>query len=332
MIRSLGALAGLTLAAFNAVPTVAAAQEAAQDIVIVESDAPLPLEPEATNPSKRRSIGHGRIITNDLLGDTQDRWRTGSATLSWAWARSEGAIPTSFGDLLELRLHGEVVAPESLLRYRPKDRPIGGLTVLSLYTHYDIRGTETSIGGELAMTGGQTGLIDFQSWLHDQFNVPRAAPGIVANQLANEFYGGAVVEMGRPVGLGSKVWTRPFVEARYGVEDLVRVGFDLSFGQLNYGAVMGRDSVSGQRYRIGGTGDTGVSFTLGADAAYVADSALMPTGTVKIEDMRYRYRAGFNWQREEGLSGFYGLTYLSEEFRGQNEGQVVGSLRLQMKF
>ena len=38
------------------------------------------------------------------------------------------------------------------------------------------------------------------------------------------------------------------------------------------------------------------------------------------------------WQWADDVSFFYGATYLSEEFQGQGEGQVVGSLKVNFNF
>jgi hypothetical protein len=46
---------------------------------------------------------------------------------------------------------------------------------------------------------------------------------------------------------------------------------------------------------------------------------------------RERLRAGVGW-RGERLDAFYGLTYLSPEFEGQDEGQVLGSAHVNFRF
>ena len=76
----------------------------------------------------------------------------------------------------------------------------------------------------------------------------------------------------------------------------------------------------------------GLTFTAGADIAYVADSLYLPEqGGYELEELRHRARLGVKWQGE-ALSAFYGLTYLSEEFSTQREGQLSGSLQIQMRF
>ena len=66
--------------------------------------------------------------------------------------------------------------------------------------------------------------------------------------------------------------------------------------------------------------------------AYVEDSVYLPDNIgVDLKNNRYRLRAGVNWQGATS-SVFYGLTYLSEEFENQPEGQLVGSVRLKFEF
>ncbi|MEO0381691.1 MAG: DUF2219 domain-containing protein, partial [Pseudomonadota bacterium] len=94
-----------------------------------------------------------------------------------------------------------------------------------------------------------------------------------------------------------------------------------------------RDTVTGHQYRAIEGDWTGFSITLGADIAHVEDSAFLPDGDpVSLDESRERVRAGVHWRSETGLSGFFGLTYLGEEFEGQGEGQTIGSIRLNIGF
>ena len=136
-----------------------------------------------------------------------------------------------------------------------------------------------------------------------------------------------VVEGGRRHELGPRAPVRPFVEARAAAETLVRVGFDWTYGQMDRDALLVRDPVAGQRYRVITSDWTGYSFTLGADIAYMDSSVLLPDDRgPTLEQTRERVRAGVMWQGARGQSSFAGLTYLGEEFDGQGEGQVVGSI------
>ena len=72
-------------------------------------------------------------------------------------------------------------------------------------------------------------------------------------------------------------------------------------------------------------------WVLGADLAHVFESGYLPAGGVALEPQRQRLRAGLHWQGEAAAI-FYGLTYISPEFAGQPEGQLLGSLNVSLKF
>jgi len=94
-----------------------------------------------------------------------------------------------------------------------------------------------------------------------------------------------------------------------------------------------RDPVTGQRYQVIQGPEPGFSFLFGADTAYVDSSELLNRDRgIRLTDARTRVRTGVNWQGESGSSIFYGLTWLGEEFEAQKESQVVGSVRLRLKF
>ena len=114
---------------------------------------------------------------------------------------------------------------------------------------------------------------------------------------------------------------------------MARAGVDLTFGDYGAGGLRLRDSTTGQRISaVDGGIDSGFSFLVGGDVAYVDSSRYLPAdrGYV-VEDVRYRMRAGINYAF--GSSNiFYGLTRLSEEFVGQPGGQTVGSVSFGIEF
>lgn len=279
----------------------------------------------------RITLGWGRLFTNDALGDMHDRWRTGSYTLSRIRGPQwEGVLPSTPGEIVELRLRAETVAPADLVTPEPDDRRFAGLLGLGIHTHFLTRGIETSAGVDLAITGPQTGLGRFQRQVHDLLDLPR--PQVLDDQIPDEVHFQATVELGRPVALGKGTF-RPFVEVQAGLEDLVRAGADLSFGTYTKGALMVREAVTGQRYRAVPLDRLqGYSFTVGADAARVFDSALLPEGgAAELSDQRHRVRAGVHWQGETS-EVFYGLTWMGEEFAQQPETQMLGSVNLRLRF
>lgn len=281
----------------------------------------------------RTRVGYGLVFTNDVIGDGDDRWRSGSVASSRVYAPGwDGTAPAGFGEMLELRFNGEIIAPDDISTPAPGDRPFVGALSLGLHSHMTQGHMEYALGGDLVVTGEQTGLDDFQGFLHDIFGGDEMSGTVRRNQVDDEFYPTAVIEAGRSFELGALRF-RPFAEARVGVETLVRAGADITFGRLTQGELLVREPVTGQRYRVVREDVPGYAFVLGADIAYVEDSEFLPARSgVQAEDTRARVRGGMHWEGRGGGSVFYGVTWLGEEFEGQDEGQVVGSLQFRLRF
>lgn len=285
----------------------------------------------ASAQDERVTLGWGRLFTNDVFGDTRDRWRTGSYTLSRVRGGEwQGHLPAIPGDILEFRAVGETIAPADLLSPDPDDRRYVGSLTFGLHTHFDWQGFDTSLGGNLVITGPQTGASNLQARIHDLVGLPE--PQVFGDQIGDNFFPTAVAEISRRIALPQGE-LRPFVEAQAGVEDFVRVGADLSFGGYTREALMLRDGPSGQRYRaVSGSRVEGFSVTVGGDIARVYDSEYFVDGdAAQFEDTRSRARAGIHWQGERSEM-FYGLTWLGKEFNTQPDTQVVGSINLRVKF
>ena len=284
----------------------------------------------------RVTLGWGRMFTNDALGDARDRWRTGSYSVSRIrginWS---GELPSTFGEILEFRARAETLAPGSLVAPGLGDRRYAGVLAFGLHTHFDWRGNDVALGADLAFVGPQTGISNFQGLVHDLLGLPKST--VYDDQLGNAVYPTLVAELGRNVDIAGTARLRPFVEAQAGLETFLRVGGDLVIGQFGRGDLMLRDTATGQRFRaIDGSPGQGVSFVLGGDVTHVFDSKLLPIGDgaglgARLADTRARVRAGVHWQGKKS-SIFYGLSYLGREFEQQPEGQVLGSLSLNMKF
>lgn len=276
----------------------------------------------------RKALGFGHFLNNDVLGDGKDRWQSGSYTMSWlrgpGWT---GSLPGRPFEILEYRLGGAIISPA---HGKGTDRRYVARSMLSLHTPFAaFGGTEADLGLGLVWTGPANGLSDFQKSLHDLLHGP--TPQGADRQLPNHLYPMASAELARPVALG-RAELRPFVEARAGDETLLRLGADLAFGAREPGALWLRDEITGHR-SIGIAGDPqpGIGFVIGADVAHVFDSAWFPADGVTMEPTRTRLRAGVT-TRLAGVGVFYGLTWLSKEFEGQPEAQLLGSLRLRMRF
>ncbi len=283
--------------------------------------------------TKRRVLGYGRLTTNDLIGDGQDRWRTGSVTSSRIWGYDwNGTAPSRLGELLEIRLQGQIIAPDNLTAVNVNDRPYAGVLSLGLHTYASNRDLEYSLGMDLTVIGPQTRLGQLQKGLHKLLGVPEPSDAMLASQIQNQFRPTFVAEMGRTFSVGQGIELRPFGEMRIGDETLARVGVDFTFGSVGQGELLARESITGQRYRLIYRSAPGFSFVIGGDIAYVSDSVYLPADRgFQIEERRDRARAGIHWQGENA-SAFYGLTYLSPEFERQGEGQIAGSVRVKLRF
>jgi hypothetical protein len=291
------------------------------------------LLPQDAEAQQRERIGYGRLITNDYIVDGQDRWRTGSVQSSRLWGRGwTGVLPTQPGEILELRFGAEIIAPDDLDTPALGDRPFATALTAGLHTHFDRKGIEIALGADLVMTGPQTRLDKLQEAFHDLVGVEKASDATRAAQVGNAIYPTLVAEAGREFDLSANARMRPFLEARAGVETLVRAGVDVTFGEVGRGELMVRDGVTGQRYRTIGADFSGFAFVMGGDIASVSDSQYLPASSgVEVRDMRTRLRAGLHWQGDQ-MAAFYGVTWLGKEFEGQDEGQFLGSIRLDLNF
>ncbi|WP_397542718.1 lipid A-modifier LpxR family protein [Roseovarius salis] len=285
--------------------------------------------------AQERGLHYGLLFTNDSLGDGEDRWRTGSFASSLAYAPGwSGALPRGLGQLWELRVNGQVIAPSNLQAPAPQDRVYAQALSFGLHTHFQPNAIEYSLGGDLVVTGPITQLDHLQEIFHDIFGGRGASPAAKAAQISDDLDPALVVEAGREFRLGHAARLRPFIEARAGVETLVRAGADLTFGRFGAGGLLVRSPVTGQRFSvIQEDAYQGVSLFMGADIAHVASSEFIPSsGAARLRDTRSRARAGMHWRNRSGTSLFYGLTWLGKEFATQSETQVVGSMQLRVKF
>ena len=283
---------------------------------------------------ERETLGYGRIFTNDFFGDNMDRWRSGSYAYSIVRGTEwQGRAPSAPGAILEYRLQTEIIAPSTLNGAGSNDRAYAGTLSAGLHTHFSNGGADVSLGVDVVAVGPQTGVADMQDWFHDVVSAPNISNSVHSNQVADAFYPTALAEVSYSVSIGENASLRPFVQAQYGVENLVRVGADVLMGDTLQNDLWLRDSPSGQLYTGVESGRAGAGFVLGADYAAIGDSAYFPAGFGTVaEDERFRARAGVHWRFGDKLSYFYGVTYLSEEFVGQTEGQFVGSLKLNFNF
>jgi hypothetical protein len=278
----------------------------------------------------RVTLGFGRLFTNDRLGDGQDRWRTGSWTFSavsgFGW---DGVRPGRFGDIVELRFRTEIIAPG--VQYGPgsDDRPYVGARTYGMHSHWAAWGGEMSAGLDVTMVGPQTGIGETQNRIHGSISAPQLSDEVLEGQIGDGLHPSVTLEYGRPLRLSPVAMLRPFVEVQAGVEQIARVGADVILGRVGQADLMIRDNPTGNLYRVTKEGVTGLSFIAGADWARVGDSLWLPeSGGAGPLDDRWRARAGAFLQVTPTSDWFAGVTWLSPEFTGQPEGQLVGSITI----
>lgn len=286
----------------------------------------------APDASARETLGVVRLFTNDVLAEREDRWRSAAFSVSAfrgpAWT---GALTDQPFQIMEYRFRGEIISPQHLIRPAPGDRLYAGTLWLGAHTHFNWQGFDMVAGADLAITGEQSGLRSLQAFIHRALSMRRV--GIEGYQIADGTYLHGTVEMSRALSWGN-VELRPFGELQVGVETMARAGFDLTWGSLGQGGLRARDPITGQRVAgITNIADEGGwSFLLGGDSAYVDSSVFLPEDRgFQVQDTRHRLRAGVNFGIGQ-TNLFYGVTWLSEEFVGQPEGQFVGSLSLDIRY
>lgn len=283
----------------------------------------------------REWLGFGHVFNNDGIGDGQDRWRSGSYQVSLLRGPQwQGRLPRTPGALFEFRARGEIIAPSNLARpVVLGDRRYVGVLSGGLHTHFERYGIEASLGADLVFVGPQTGVDDFQDFLHDI--VDATNPRATRTQIGNNVFPTALVELGREYFLFERqhLRLRPFIEAQAGAETFLRAGGDITIGRLGLGGLRLRDPVTGQRIRgIHGEEGAGLSLLLGGDIAYVEASQFLESRpNFGLDETRERLRAGLYLDWGAGAM-FYGLTWLGKEFDQQQEGQFIGSLSLYLNF
>ncbi|WP_158547425.1 lipid A-modifier LpxR family protein [Rhodovulum sp. 12E13] len=282
-----------------------------------------------------QTLGIAITGSNDdfLAPDILDRWRSGA--LSVHGVRGPGWPPAGdvrFGEVLELRFHGQILSPESVDNPAPGDRPYATSLSFGVHSHWRQGGFDLRAGADLVITGPQTGLSDLQEALHEAQDLPD--PSAAADeQIGDAAYLTVSAEAARPWALGRVVTVRPFAEARVGDETYLRVGADLLGGSLASGGLLVRDYATGHLVEAVRGPATGFGWSAGLDIAAMGASAYLPgdDGRPGPEDTRARARVGAMWAGER-WSVFAGTSYLTEEFEGQDEGQIVGALAITFGF
>jgi len=282
-----------------------------------------------------RTLGLSVVNINDdfLIAEIHDRWRSGGLDVTLVrgtgWA---GAPEVRFGEVIAWRFRGEIITPESVSNPRPGDRPYAGALSIGAHSHMRRGADEMRLGADLLFVGPQTGLDSLQRRLHEAQGLSDPRPA-AASQIDDATYPVLSGEWARTLPLGTGARLRPFAEARAGDETFARVGLDVVGGALASGGLLVREVVTGQLSEGTRGAATGLGWSAGLDVARVAASVYLPdeAGRPEAEPLRARARLGAMWAGQ-GWSVFAGSSYLSEEFEGQSEGQIVGAVALTFAF
>ena len=282
----------------------------------------------------RERLGWGYLVTNDTFGDFYDRWRTASVNYSVVWGSAwSGRPPEVFGDMVELRLMAEIISPANITAPFPSDRRYAAAWSVGAHTHFAVRQWDVSLGADVVVIGPSTGLGSLQRDFHNFLGETPPSQAVLDAQIEDAIYPTAVAEVAQTFLVSPAIAARPFIEARAGVEILVRAGVDLELGQIAVGGWRVRDPVTGQRYELIRASSAGWRVLMGADIAHVFDSAYLPSNTgPDLRDDRARIRIGVDRTGKNRNHVFFGLTWLGEEFIGQPEAQIVGSVQLSFRF
>ena len=281
-------------------------------------------------PASAETLGRGRIFSNDYGGDGKDRWRSGAFTLSVLRGKAwDGAPPAAGGaknPLLELRFRAEVITP-GRSRDGQDDRRYAGLLGFGAFGHQSFGPLEGAFGGEILAIGPSTGMSDFQERVHETlgFSPPRG----VERQFEDGLLLHAQSELAWPLRPADVLTLRPFLAAESGSEEILRAGIDAILGGIGHHDLWLRDPATGQPYRGIEAETTGLSLVAGLDAALLGDSVFLADAATLD---RRRARIGLHWQPGPEVRLFYGLTWLSEEFDGQHDSQVLGALKLEFGY
>lgn len=287
----------------------------------------------ASHSDEFRILGRAKLFSNDYLGDGMDRWRSGSYSRSLLFGESwDGGKPGQ--RVYELRFRGELIAPSDTSQEPAEgERPFVGLVALGGARHLRFRETDVRLGGELVVTGPQTGMSRFVRYAHSilGFEEPRAT----RNQLGNNLIPTASLEASRTLRRNTVLpfEIRPFVEAQVGSESYLRAGADAFFGQGMAGNLVTRDVVTGHiMTAVSMKMLAGLTPTLGIDVTRVFNTYYLPPSSgLSFHEWRIRVRGGLRSQTE-ARDVFMGLSWLSPEYQGQPHGQVLGSMSVDHKY
>lgn len=273
------------------------------------------------------------FFTNDFLGDSHDRWRSGSYTLFLGY---EGE--NFWGMAHDYSFRAEIISPwGARAQANSDDRPYVGMLGFGLFANEGYGSIDINAGGEILFVGDQTGIADLQQGFHETAGIAGYLPeNSRSRRVENDVTGMLSAEIARNFIVAKSINVRPYIGAQVGYETFARVGADLVMGGYAEAERFVRDPVSGfvqPSSRSRAERMRNVSFLIGADYTYVDHSDFFPDwSNVEMQNERVRVRAGIQAGVPPQFSVFFGLTHLSKEFTTQVESQTIGVLSLEFPF
>lgn len=292
------------------------------------------------------------IVWNDRLGDGKDRYKSGGLTHGLVIPEqriSESQWIEGHHSALELQARGFVVTPDNTTNGPAiGDRPFAQYASVGAflrtieepvpYGRGRSSSTENRVGIEFGYQGDPLPFFRLQDLIHggDLYRTPSMS--LAGEMLVN-------LEVRRTWRFHQQLRDTdlelaPYVKASAGMrENSVRVGGDFIYGSSLEGRLWNIDSAVGALIPGGSSPRSGANWLLwvGADVGYVASDAFLDGGfsrdglSVPREELTGRVRAGLMLEYDD-FAVAYSVTWLSEEFETQDDGQVIGALTFKYRF
>ena len=296
------------------------------------------------------------VFWNDRFGDGKDRWKTGGITQSYVFPEhifSNGNWLKGRASALELNVRALVITPDdtSFTGVNANDRPYAQYAGVGIYLRSITRPealtsavamqTEDRIGVEAGWQGDPLPLFDAQNAVHGAAGTKGNA-GNLSNIIGSELL--VNLEARRTWRLhiekpGHDLEFAPFVQTSLGMrENSLRAGGDFFIGSALEGRTWGSDLSTGAVMAGASMPRQGFNWTVyfGGDVGYVASDAFLDGGfsangpSVPRNEIVGRVRSGVLLEYDNVGLGF-SLNWLSPEFRGQSDGQIIGAFQLKYR-
>jgi hypothetical protein len=296
------------------------------------------------------------VLWNDRLGDGKDRWKTGGLTQSYVFPEHIFSDHNWFEDratALELNVRALLMTPDNTAfeGVDSDDRPYAQYAGVGVHLRSIARPAplspslslqeEARVGVEVGWQGDPLPLFDLQNGFHSATGTEGDAASLV-----NIIDGELLVNLeARHTwryhldGPDRDFEVAPFVQGSLGMrETSLRLGADLFTGSALEGRTWGADPATGAVMAGASMPRRGFNWTVfvGGDLGYVAADAFLDGGfavdgpSVPREEIVGRLRTGLLLEYDNVGIGF-SLNWLSPEFEGQSEGQMIGAVQLKYR-